>query len=129
MKHLLLLGVLFVALALPAFGQTPPANDDFTNRTLLTGNSVAFSGTLAGATMEPNEAAGGFISNNLTETQSVWWTWKATKTSLVTIEMTGASQGQRDRYLQRRNGYIQYNEPQQEIDPGGRVRPGPLVPL
>ncbi|HEX3989335.1 MAG TPA: hypothetical protein VHZ30_07870, partial [Verrucomicrobiae bacterium] len=92
MKHFLLLGVTCVALALPCFGQAPPANDNFANRTVLTGNSVAFSGTLAGAIMEPNEAAGGFISNNLTETQSVWWTWTAAKTSLVTIEMTGASQ-------------------------------------
>ncbi|HEY3853578.1 MAG TPA: hypothetical protein VGO67_04200 [Verrucomicrobiae bacterium] len=92
MKHLLLLGVACVALALPSFGQTLPSNDNFANRTVLTGNSVAFSGTLAGATTEPNEAAGGFFSDFFTEPRSVWWTWTATKTSLVTIEMTGASQ-------------------------------------
>ena len=42
--------------------------------------------------MEPNEAVGGFLSNYFNETQSVWWTWTAPQTSLVTVEMIGASQ-------------------------------------
>ncbi len=92
MKHLLLLYVSCVALALPCFSQTPPVNDNFANRTVLTGNSVAFSGTLAGATMETNEALGGAFSNYFNATESVWWTWTAPQTSLVTIEMTEASQ-------------------------------------
>ena len=49
----------FAALALisanSAFAQSPPANDDFANRTVLTGSSITFTGTLVGATSEPAE--------------------------------------------------------------------------
>jgi hypothetical protein len=108
MKHILLLGAACVALALPCFGQASPPNDNFANRTVLTGNSVAFSGTLAGATMEPNEALGGNFTNFFYETQSVWWSWTAPQTSLVTVEMIGASQdGDRNGYF--RDGMAIYD--------------------
>lgn len=92
MKQALQVITVSVALATPCFSQTAPPNDDFTNRTVLSGNSVAFSGTLAGATLEANEALGGFLANQFSATQSVWWSWTAPQTSLVTVELIGASQ-------------------------------------
>jgi hypothetical protein len=91
MKQALLLGTAYIAFSMRCFGQGPPPNDNFSNRIVLTGNSVAFSGTIAGATLEPNEALGGFLSEEFNATQSVWWTWTAPQTSLVTVEMIGAS--------------------------------------
>jgi hypothetical protein len=90
-KQTLLLGTVCVAFALPGFGQAPPPNDNFSNRIVLTGNSVSFSGTLAGATLEADEALGGFLTNLIPQSQSVWWTWTAPQTSLVVVEMIGAS--------------------------------------
>lgn len=92
MKQALLLGTVCVAISLPCFGQAPPPNDNFSNRIVLTGNSVAFSGTLAGATLEPHEALGENFTNYVYPAdESVWWTWTAPQTSLVTLEMIGAS--------------------------------------
>jgi hypothetical protein len=93
MKQSLLGGVVCIACSLPSLGKAPPPNDNFSNRIVLTGNSVAFSGTLAGATLEPHEALGGNLTNVFlgTVSQSIWWTWTAPQTSLVTVEMTGAS--------------------------------------
>jgi hypothetical protein len=72
-------------------GQTPPPNDNFTNRTTLTGSLIDFSGTLAGATLEStNEANGGFVITNqgyASITQSVWWTWTASVSTFVTLEI------------------------------------------
>jgi len=60
----------FAALALAsatgAFAQTP-ANDDFANRTVLSGSSISFTGSLAGATLEPNEPSYySFMTNGAT---------------------------------------------------------------
>jgi hypothetical protein len=71
--------------------QTPPPNDNFTNRITLTGSLIDFSGTLAGATLEStNEANGGFVITNqgyAPITQSVWWTWTASVSTFVTLEI------------------------------------------
>lgn len=71
--------------------QAPPPNDNFTNRTTLTGSLIDFSGTLAGATLEgTNEANGGFVITNqgyAPITQSVWWTWTAPGSTFVTLEI------------------------------------------
>jgi hypothetical protein len=91
-KQTLLLGTVSVAFTLPCFGQAPPPNDNFSNRIALSGSSVSFSGTLAGATLESREALGGFLGDLIPTTQSVWWTWTAPQTSLVVVEMIGASQ-------------------------------------
>src|ERR1022692_3150138 len=93
MKRSWLIGIVWLAFSLPSIGQTPPPNDNFSNRTVLLGNDVAFSGTLAGATLEPGETVWGELTNygGIDEKQSVWWTWTAPQTSLVTVEMTGAS--------------------------------------
>jgi hypothetical protein len=70
----LLVGILGMGSTLPCFGQAPPPDDNFSNRIVLTGNTVAFSGTLAGATLQPGEALGGNSTNQLegNVSQSVW---------------------------------------------------------
>jgi len=72
--------------ATTAFAQSPPANDDFANRTVLTGSSITFTGTLVGATSEPAETN---IPPLLFSTwpfgRSVWWTWTAAESTTVVI--------------------------------------------
>jgi hypothetical protein len=66
-----------------AFGQTPPPNDDFANRTVLTGSSITFTGTLVGATSEPAETTNNLIY--FAWWPSVWWTWTAAESTTVVI--------------------------------------------
>ncbi|HEY3913197.1 MAG TPA: immunoglobulin domain-containing protein [Verrucomicrobiae bacterium] len=88
MKQILLLFVLCAAL--PCLGQAPPPNDNFSNRIALTGNPVAFSGSLVGATLEAGETPNAVNQASLylgTNTfKSVWWTWTAPQSGLVTVE-------------------------------------------
>src|SRR5579859_5771617 len=78
--------------------QTPPPNDNFTNRITLTGDLIDFSGTLAGATLEStNEARGGPVLTNYYQiyapvTESVWWTWTAQENTFVTLEVLNSPQ-------------------------------------
>jgi hypothetical protein len=65
----------------------PPPNDNFANRTVLTGTNVTVSGSNVNATREPGEpfhwaSTGG---------KSVWWTWQAPKSGTVTISTAGSS--------------------------------------
>src|SRR5881628_312504 len=68
-----------------------PANDDFTNRIALSGSSVIFTGTLVGATREFRAAD--FYDEiystcyTLPCSRSVWWSWTATETSMVILEV------------------------------------------
>jgi hypothetical protein len=62
-------------------GQTPPPNDNFTNRILVSGSSLTITGTLAGATIENGEPTDGPTSG------SVWWTWTAPVSGVVVIQM------------------------------------------
>lgn len=61
--------------------QSPPPNDDFTNRIVLTGTNTVMVGTLAGATLETNEPV---VSTNAIG-GSVWWTWTAPADGIVDI--------------------------------------------
>lgn len=61
-----------------------PVNDDFTNRTVLTGSSLTFTGTLAGATSEAGEPFDYGLPDSLKA--SVWWSWTASVTGTVTVE-------------------------------------------
>jgi len=78
------------ALVLTGLGNAPlraPANDDFANRIVLSGNSVSDSGTNVAATKEagePNHAGnpGG---------HSIWWSWTAPATGDVTIDTAGSA--------------------------------------
>jgi hypothetical protein len=69
---------LVLGFAVTGFCQTPPPNDNFTNATVLTGTSIAFTGSLAGATLESGEYGFG---------GSVWWTWTAPQSGFVTIAL------------------------------------------
>jgi hypothetical protein len=74
--------------AATAFAQSPPANDDFANRTVLTGSSITFTGTLVGATTEPAETmalSGVPLYDPWPVGRSVWWTWTAAESSAVVI--------------------------------------------
>ena len=57
---------------------TPPANDHFPDRTLLTGSFLSVTGTTASATWEPGEP--GTPGNGC-----VWWSWQAPQTGPTTI--------------------------------------------
>ena len=52
----------------------PPANDDFTGRTVLTGETNMTVGTNLGATVEPGEPS---LSQYDPGGRSVWWSWTA----------------------------------------------------
>ena len=82
---------LFAALVLlsgfKALAQTPP-NDNFENRSVLTGSSVTFSGSLAGGTLEAGEPNGG-LGGSFGATSSVWWTWTAPVSSAVVFSLVG----------------------------------------
>ena len=47
-RHIGSFALVMLVSATGALAQSPPINDDFINRTVLTGSSLAFSGTLAG---------------------------------------------------------------------------------
>ena len=70
-----------------ALGQSPPANDDFANRTVIAGSSITVSGTLVGATLESAETDSSFPGGPLSSGGSVWWTWTAAESTTVIIEM------------------------------------------
>src|SRR5438876_10543943 len=69
-----------------AFGQSP-VNDNFTNRTAISGSTITVAGTLAGATIESPEADGSFPGGPLSTGGSVWWTWTASESTTVLIAM------------------------------------------
>jgi hypothetical protein len=74
------------ALATAAFAQSPPPNDDFANRIVLTGSSLTFTGTLVGSTIESGEGfAQGYYPGP--GGGSVWWTWTTPVTTRVVIEI------------------------------------------
>jgi hypothetical protein len=54
-----------------------PANDNFSNRLVLTGSSLVTTGSLRGATVEPGEQSPGEVS--------VWWSWTAPVSGIFTI--------------------------------------------
>src|SRR6267142_7117087 len=68
-----------------ALGQSSPPNDDFANRTVLSGSPITFNGTLVGATFESAETDGGVPPGALTTGGSVWWSWTASESTTVTI--------------------------------------------
>src|SRR5438874_1215605 len=76
-----------------ALRSAAPPNDNFVDRIVLTGNSVTFTGILAGATKEfPYETGGGpYLAFG--SSQSVWWEWTATTTSIVTIQILDPAPG------------------------------------
>jgi hypothetical protein len=63
------------------------SNNHFANRLLLSGTSVQTTGTNVGATRESGEPVHGGVTGG----KSVWWSWTATSSGLVTISTAGSS--------------------------------------
>src|SRR5688572_5447652 len=86
MKQLrtLLVAVFFSSLA-GAFAQVP-ANDNFANRIVLSGNFVPVSSTVVNATKEADENFHAFNSGG----HSVWYEWTPTFTAAVSISGFGS---------------------------------------
>src|SRR5689334_13534558 len=57
-----------------AASQPSPMNDNFSDRIVLEGSSVTFTGALAGATLEPLESDWTYARERA---GSVWWSWTA----------------------------------------------------
>lgn len=68
-------------------GQTPPANDSFTNATVLAGATVSAQGNNEWASLEAGEPAHG----NNQGSRSVWWTWTASVDDVVTVDTAGST--------------------------------------
>jgi hypothetical protein len=78
-----------------------PVNDDFTNRTVLSGSSVTFTGTLESATLESGEPAAQNPFGTLgiwpykygggVDQASVWWSWTASTSGPVTVDFPDLS--------------------------------------
>ena len=88
----LLIAGLLVSVAVHAQVTAPP-NDNYTNRIVLTGSDISFTGTLAGATLEGDyitwaEILHPFPGQQLT--QSVWWQWTANQTTTAFIQILGS---------------------------------------
>lgn len=76
-----------------------PPNDDYENRTVLTGRSVIFSGTLVGATVQQGELLADYVAG-LQYSNSVWWTWTSPVSGYVTVRLVDYTDPRvRDGYL------------------------------
>ncbi len=73
----------FAGLARTTMAQ--PANDNFANRIILTGDNLTVSGSLSNATSEANEPLLPGISSG----QTAWWTWIAPSNGIVSLSITG----------------------------------------
>ena len=78
-----LIGFLVMAVGTNLLAQSAPPNDHFTNRAVLSGSSLTFTGTLVGATVEPTEPYG--ILDVLEP--SVWWTWTAPASGACVLQI------------------------------------------
>lgn len=65
----------------------PPPNDNFANRTVLTGTNITVSGNNSGATRETGEP----YDIGSTGGKSVWWSWTAPQSGSVTISTIGSN--------------------------------------
>jgi hypothetical protein len=63
-----------------------PANDNFANRILLSGNSVTTSGSTLGATFEVGEP----LPNNSYGGKSAWWQWVSPGPGIVSMNTIGS---------------------------------------
>lgn len=64
-----------------------PANDNFTNATLLSGGSVSVCGSTVGATKEAGEPSHAGSSGG----RSAWWCWKPVTYGPVTVDTIGST--------------------------------------
>jgi hypothetical protein len=80
-------------LQLLIFPVTPPPNDDFANRTLLTGSFVSLTTSNVNATIEPFEPSLGFTNENQIGSggNTIWFEWTATTNSKVIVHTFGST--------------------------------------
>jgi hypothetical protein len=77
-------------LAFTGFAQTPPPNDNYSNRIVLNGSDLTFTGNLAGATVEGDQEASWYnpVFNGMhPATESIWWSWTAQESSTLTLDI------------------------------------------
>jgi hypothetical protein len=76
-----------------AVGAQNPVNDYYINRVVLRGESISFTGSLAGATIESNEifSMNCLPSAPLTLPGSVWFEWTASRSTVAWFHVTGFS--------------------------------------
>jgi hypothetical protein len=74
----------FLCFGVSSFAQSPPINDNFEDRIVLTGNPVTFTGTLANATLQLDEGGAYYPYD---ADASVWWSWTAPGTGPTTLEV------------------------------------------
>jgi len=84
------LGLLCSVVCSACFAQAP-ANDNFTNAIVLYGSSTTFSGTLSNATFESGERPDGCNAYNFDGGGSVWWSWTATNSTTVVIDVLAST--------------------------------------
>jgi hypothetical protein len=83
--EVVVVGIILLRALLSSGQIVPPPNDNFSNRIVLAGTGLSFSGTLAGATVATNEITPPFLSSGVTQT--VWWTWTPAQTSTAIIQV------------------------------------------
>src|SRR5206468_9609711 len=86
--------VFLITILIPVLGSIPmaplgaaPANDNFANRTLISGNSVDVTASLVGATAEIGEPVHWWRHDG-SSAHSVWWTWTASNDWRVNVSTT-----------------------------------------
>lgn len=121
MKRIIVL-LLGLSATLSSFCQAPPVNDNLTNATVLSGTDVTFSGTLTGATLEGSADSNASLYE--TPTGSVWWSWTAPVTTVLTIDLLH-NQSTNDLIFNTLNVYATTNG---ITSPAGLPRP-PLASL
>ena len=82
-------GVGYQPLTLTVLGDSSfgPANDNFANRATLVGTNVTATGANANATAQPGEPA----HAGSPAARSLWWTWTAPVSGMVTVNTVGSS--------------------------------------
>ena len=79
-----LCGCFFIG-SLASSVEAQPINDNFANRETISGTNI--SGSLAGATSEPNEP----MLQGISTGQTAWWSWTAPSNGIVTLNVSASS--------------------------------------
>jgi hypothetical protein len=74
------------SIALSIANTPSPVNDNFANRTALSGTSSTVNGSNVGATSESGEPSNANVSGG----RSVWWSWTAPASGTVTVSTAGS---------------------------------------
>jgi hypothetical protein len=78
--------LVWLMLASTCLAAAPPANDNFTNRFILSGSPAVSTGSLAGATRQVMEVA------SCDFTGTIWWSWTAPQTGTAVVQILDITQ-------------------------------------